>query len=301
MELTWFEDYLALAETLNFSRAAEARHVTQPAFSRRIRALEAWIGADLFTRSTHGVALTPAGEHFHTQAEVLTRALHQIRRDTSEVAGRGVRPLSIAATHALSFTFFPKWVRGNDRVLALGNLNLVSDSMHACEQMMLRGDVQFLLCHHHRSMRSRFETGQFRSIVVGTDTLVPLSAPRGKGVPHWPLAGGAPVKYLAYSAQSGLGRIVAAQGEASTRGLKLEAIFTSHLAATLLSMARAGDGVAWLPRTLAEEDIAAGRLVDAGGPELAIPIEIRLFRPTARQSKAVEAIWDAFARTALPS
>jgi DNA-binding transcriptional LysR family regulator len=41
MELIWFEDYLALAETLNFSRAAELRHVTQPAFSRRIRALEA--------------------------------------------------------------------------------------------------------------------------------------------------------------------------------------------------------------------------------------------------------------------
>ena len=43
MELIWFEDYLALAETLNFSRAAEARHVTQPAFSRRIRALEEWM------------------------------------------------------------------------------------------------------------------------------------------------------------------------------------------------------------------------------------------------------------------
>ena len=112
MELIWFEDYLALAETLNFSRAAELRHVTQPAFSRRIRALEGWVGAALFTRTTHGVALTPAGEHFHGQAEVLTRALHQLRRDTSEVSGRGVRPLSIAATHALSFTFFPKWVRG---------------------------------------------------------------------------------------------------------------------------------------------------------------------------------------------
>ena len=147
MELIWFEDYLALAETLNFSRAAELRHVTQPAFSRRIRALEGWVGAALFTRTTHGVALTPAGEHFHSQAEVLTRALHQLRRDTSEVSGRGVRPLSIAATHALSFTFFPKWVRGNERVLALGNLSLISDSMQACEQMMLRGDAQFLLCH----------------------------------------------------------------------------------------------------------------------------------------------------------
>src|SRR5437868_12138754 len=113
MELIWFEDYLALVETLNFSRAAELRHVTQPAFSRRIRALENWVGAALFTRTTHGVALTPAGEHFHNQAEILTRALNQLRRDTLEASGSG-KPLSIAATHALSFTFFPKWVRRNE-------------------------------------------------------------------------------------------------------------------------------------------------------------------------------------------
>jgi len=242
------------------------------------------------------VALTPAGEHFHGQAEVLTRALHQLRRDTSEVSGRGVRPLSIAATHALSFTFFPKWVRGNERVLALGNLNLISDSMQACEQMMLRGDAQFLLCHHHKDARSRIDSGQFKSIVVGADTLVPLSAPAENGVARWRLHGGEPVKYLAYSAQSGLGRIVAAQWQAKDRALALETVFTSHLAATLLSMARAGDGVAWLPRTLAEEDISAGLLVEAGSAELEIPIEIRLFRPVARQSKAVEAIWSAFDR-----
>jgi DNA-binding transcriptional LysR family regulator len=283
MELIWFEDYLALVETLNFSRAAELRHVTQPAFSRRIRALEGWIGAALFTRTTHGVALTPAGEH-------------QLRRDTSEVSGRGVRPLSIAATHALSFTFFPKWVRGNERVLALGNLSLISDSMQACEQMMLRGDAQFLLCHHHKDASSRIESGQFKSIVVGVDTLVPLSTPAGNGVARWRLHGGEPVKYLAYSAQSGLGRIVAAQWAAKDRAFALETVFTSHLAATLLSMARAGDGVAWLPRTLAEEDISAGLLVEAGSPELEIPIEIRLYRPVARQSKAVEAIWLAFER-----
>jgi DNA-binding transcriptional LysR family regulator len=78
------------------------------------------------------------------------------------------------------------------------------------------------------------------------------------------------------------------------RALALETVFTSHLAATLLSMARAGDGVAWLPRTLAEEDMSAGLLVEAGGAGLQIPIEIRLFRPVARQSKAVEAIWSAF-------
>ncbi len=45
MDLNWLEDYLALAETLSFSRGAARRHVTQPAFSRRIRALEDWVGA----------------------------------------------------------------------------------------------------------------------------------------------------------------------------------------------------------------------------------------------------------------
>jgi LysR family transcriptional regulator, hypochlorite-specific transcription factor HypT len=297
MELIWFEDYLALAETLNFSRAAEARHVTQPAFSRRIRALEEWIGADLFNRTTHGVALTPAGQHFHNQAEVLTRALHQLRRDTLEVSGRSARVLSIAATHALSFTFFPKWVRRNESVLALGNLNLISDSMQACEQMMLRGEAQFLLCHTHPDMSSRLETSQFKSIAVGADTLVPLSAPNRNGTPRWSLDGFEPVKYLAYSAQSGLGRIVAARWGAKDRATTLDTVFTSHLAATLLSMARAGDGVAWLPRTLAEEDISAGLLVEAGNGELEIPIEIRLFRPVARQGQAAESVWAAFERT----
>ena len=50
-------------------------------------------------------------------------------------------------------------------------------------------------------------------------------------------------------------------------------------------------------RTLAEEDISAGLLVEAGNPELAIPIEIRLFRPVARQSHAAGSVWAAFERT----
>ena len=52
MDLIWLEDFLAIAEDGGFSRAAERRHVTQPALSRRIRALEDWLGAPLFERMT---------------------------------------------------------------------------------------------------------------------------------------------------------------------------------------------------------------------------------------------------------
>ena len=53
METKWLEDFVSLAETRSFSRSAHLRHVTQPAFSRRIQALEAWAGIDLVDRSSY--------------------------------------------------------------------------------------------------------------------------------------------------------------------------------------------------------------------------------------------------------
>ena len=68
MELKWLEDFISLAETRSFSRSAELRHVTQPAFSRRIQSLEAWLGNELIDRSSYPTRLTPAGEVFYEQA-----------------------------------------------------------------------------------------------------------------------------------------------------------------------------------------------------------------------------------------
>ena len=47
METKWLEDFISLSETRSFSRSAQLRHVTQPAFSRRIQSLESWAGTDL--------------------------------------------------------------------------------------------------------------------------------------------------------------------------------------------------------------------------------------------------------------
>ncbi|WP_141291090.1 LysR family transcriptional regulator, partial [Ideonella azotifigens] len=64
MNFLWLEDFLALSASGNFSRAAEERHMTQPAFSRRVRALEEWLGVVLFDRSTQPATLTETGEWF---------------------------------------------------------------------------------------------------------------------------------------------------------------------------------------------------------------------------------------------
>lgn len=63
MEISWLQDFIALAQTGVFARAAEKRNVTQPAFTRRIKRLEYAIGADLIDRSVHPVVLTQAGQN----------------------------------------------------------------------------------------------------------------------------------------------------------------------------------------------------------------------------------------------
>ena len=79
METKWLEDFVSLAETRSFSRSAQLRHVTQPAFSRRIQSLEAWAGIDLVDRSTYPTRLTPAGTTLYGQALEVLQALQSAR------------------------------------------------------------------------------------------------------------------------------------------------------------------------------------------------------------------------------
>jgi DNA-binding transcriptional LysR family regulator len=298
MDLIWLEDFLALAEHRNFSRAAEARNVTQPAFSRRIQALEGWVGTTLVLRSPQGVVLNAAGEYLREQAESLTRDLQQMRRGALKAAGREGAALAIAATHALSFTFFPGLIRALTFPENLGTLNLISDTMAACERVLLAGDADFLLCHARGDVPTRLTPDAFTHLVVGSDHLVPVSVPDASGGARWKLPGtpSAPVRLLAYSKASGLGRILETTQWSFAQPAALDTVFTSPLAAALHTMARQGQGVAWLPRTMAAEDLAAGQLVDAGDGKFSIALEIRLVRPLRWQSKAAESFWTAVSR-----
>jgi DNA-binding transcriptional LysR family regulator len=75
LELRHLRYFLAVAEELNFSRAAERLHVAQPALSTQIRAFETLVGCELFRRTTRKVELTSAGELLLPDArKIVTRA-----------------------------------------------------------------------------------------------------------------------------------------------------------------------------------------------------------------------------------
>ncbi len=75
IETKWLYDFLTLEKCRNFSQAAVSRNVSQPAFSRRIRALEQAIGVELFNRQVTPLQLSEQGKIFHSQIRHLLQQL----------------------------------------------------------------------------------------------------------------------------------------------------------------------------------------------------------------------------------
>jgi len=87
MELRHLKYFLAVAEELNFSKAAEKLHISQPPLSRQIKDLELEINARLFERNNKRVELTDAGKYFEKEIKQLLESLERIIIKTNKIAG----------------------------------------------------------------------------------------------------------------------------------------------------------------------------------------------------------------------
>jgi LysR family transcriptional regulator, hypochlorite-specific transcription factor HypT len=304
MNLSWIDDFMALAASGNFSRAAEERHMTQPAFSRRIRALEEWLGAELFDRSSQPARVTAVGEWFRTAAQDLQARVAIIPGEARAIAQAHSTTLRFAATHALSFTFMPRWLHALEAHTPMGQLQLMSDTQQKCEALLAQNQVHFMLAHAHAAVRGPLEDADFPSVVVGSDQLIPVSAPDESGQPLHrlaPVGKGAPVQWLGYSAESGLGRILRELKGPALDRLHVHQLMTAHLASVLRTMALDRRGMAWLPRLLVGEDVANGTLVIAAPEDWRIDLQIRLYRRRGEATQAAEQFWKAATAAAQPA
>ncbi len=299
LDLDWLEDFLALAESGNFSRAAQARNIAQPAFSRHIKSLEEWVGVDLFDRTSHPVALTAAGIKLRPEIEDALLRLEAARQSARAAHDQAEVSLQFAATHALSLTFFPAWLSGIETKLPVGRkmgpIQMVSDSFAACEDVMLQRRAQFLLCHGHPAVVNRLDDTQFMFVKVGEDRLLPVTAASATGAATHSIHAGtskaAALPVLTYGQASGIGQIMRSVMKSAFDDGKFTTVFIAHHAVLLKTMALEGRGIAWLPHSLIAADLDAKRLVLAGDETWSVPIEVRLFRPRATLSTAAEALW----------
>lgn len=110
MELSQLRYVLQLAETANFSKAADQLYITQPALSQQISLLEEELGLKLFERTTRKVVLTAAGEEFVHGAKKVLEQVAELQR-TMELQRREVGgTLSVGLLSTLSHLNIPEYI-----------------------------------------------------------------------------------------------------------------------------------------------------------------------------------------------
>lgn len=285
MNFRLLEDFLALVDYGSFTRAAEVRNSTQSAFSRRIQNLEGWVGAPLFERDRGPVRLTREGELFKPCAEDLLRRLGQAREMVIREHSQRRRTVTISATHSLAASLLPLLLHRIEQAHPDLMVRLFSSDFDACLHALATGNAHFLLSYAHPQAPPDLPFDQLLSALVGGDTLVPVKAGRTrKGT--LPPAGA----LLAYSQESGIGRILAA-ALGNTIRQRFTQVFESSYASVLKSMALEGCGTAWLPLRDIGAELQAGTLVRAHPEEWDVPLEIRLFRYRGDLAPHAEAAW----------
>lgn len=293
MEIKWLEDFLSLAKTGSFSQSAVARNVTQSTFSRRIKALEIWLGVSLVDRSTYPTRLTDAGHSFKSTAEELLRELYQTRNSLRQESGKLKDQVSFSAMHTLSLNFFPKWLLTMEKAIGPLNARLIADNIHNCVELLVDGSCEFLLCFAHDATPVLIDEKRFPFAILGSDKLVPVSAVDKKKKPRFtlPARRRSPSPYLAYAPESLLGRAVEQRLQSTSPNCHLAPCYENSMAEALRAMAAQGHGLAWLPQMAIRGDLRGGRLARAGDERWDIPMQIRLYRGTGPGTPEVEAIW----------
>jgi acetyl esterase/lipase len=122
IELRHLRAFVAVADDLSFSRAAQRLFISQPALSRQIRGLERLVGCDLFRRSTQRVELTLAGEALLARARALLADLDDAISVTRSVGGE------LAGRMAL---LWEPWARASADVADLDGIRAALEELHA--------------------------------------------------------------------------------------------------------------------------------------------------------------------------
>jgi DNA-binding transcriptional LysR family regulator len=302
VDTKWLEDFVSLAETRSFSRSAQLRHVTQPAFSRRIQALEAWAGVDLVDRSSYPTRLTPAGDTLHAQALEILAALQGARNLLRSQRTSGQDVIEFALPHTLAFTFFPHWLMALRERFGQVKTRLIAMNVHDAVLRFSEAGCDLLIAYHHPAQPLQLSSERYEMLSLGFETLAAFAKGDAQGQPLFRLVSGGPtVPLLSYASGAYMGHMVDQILRQMASPPALETTYETDMAEGLKAMALEGHGLAFLPVSSVRHELRSKRLVAASPAGIGeLTMEVRLYREkpsAARQGKpAALALWEFLKR-----
>jgi DNA-binding transcriptional LysR family regulator len=261
MELRQLRYLVALAEELNFTRAAAREHVAQPALSQQIRRLEGELGLALVERTTRQVALTQAGEILVARARRVLAELEAAGNELQALRGVDAGHITIGAMHtmgpidlSLPLALFHNLHPGVGLTVRENSSEEMAELLRVDEL-----DLAFL------SVTERVEShglGLHQLVSEELVVLLPLDHALS-GSPRVKMAELADEQFISFRAGARLRELLFAAGRQA--GFEPRVTLESNESQRIRRLVARGFGVAILPRSDAERpgaDVAVSRLVE---------------------------------------
>jgi len=296
IETKWLKDFVILAQTRNFSKAAELRHVSQPAFSRRIKTLENKLNCKLVSRLHHPLQLTLSGEIFLNRAEKILAELDLLSEELQQQTLR--TPLIFSATHTLSIGVFPSIVEHINKLPFTLDTQLKIADADDCANLLKHKHCDYLLAFSDPLLNDFHHD----SILLTKVKLLPVCQGNEQGEPIYSLSQpNNNVPYLAYQENIYLDRIVSKLLKDKRQQINFNKMLMSPMADSLKMMALKGLGVAWIPEFSLATELASQQLVVAGDKQWQPELSLRLYRAKKMHNSHSfqEKIWQHFSELKL--
>jgi DNA-binding transcriptional LysR family regulator len=273
MELKWLDDYLALIETGSFSAAAEKRHISQPAFSRRIQLLEAWLGVDLIDRSRKPLRFTPLATQHEAAFRGLATGVYEFRASLRSDAVHSPG-LVVVAQHSLAASYLPGLLERWRVQMPRQRFRIRSENRDEGLALLARGQADILVSYESPQSGGGVPPQLATPCALGEDALVLVASARLCESANF-LDPGQPLPLLCFPPESFFGQAVRAHALPELMRERLVAVqYVSEFSLGLREMALMHQGVAWLPRVLIGQDLKDGRLRELDAVGRNVPLTI---------------------------
>ncbi len=280
MEIKWIEDFISLARTGNFSKSASERNVTQPAFGRRIKSLERWLGAELIDRSTYPVTLTKEGMQFRETANTLLSELYRDKATFHNVKLAHKADIKISASTNLIINFIPKLLAELYIKISPFTVSIKTQIFNNMIQDLVDTDIDLVIQYYFKDIPLLMDTHLIQWLTLFKEPIKLYSTVDANGKAKFDLndKSQAPFPLMAYSSDGYFSKIVTQiMSDTALDPAQFTHIVESPTAEYLLNISRNIPSIIWLPESAATKAIEEKKIIAIGNGQWDSEIEVRIF------------------------
>ncbi|MDA3919872.1 MAG: LysR family transcriptional regulator [Salinisphaera sp.] len=293
MRLEWIEDLLAVLRTGSLKRAAEERHVSQPAFSRRIQCIEEYVGITLIDRTKKPAQLRETLKEQRPKLEEIDFEIRDLLYELRQADRKASKRIVIAAQHSTATMVAPALIKRITDEMDV-EIALISANRAECFFMLATNQAELALTYRYRDETMPLEGHLTEECNLGDVALIPVfGAKHGDALRASYEKNELPI--VTYPAEVFLGGIVNREILAPLKNcFHLRNKAETALTNALVQLALEGVGVAWVPESVAEASLLRAELIDLRSTLLSTNLCLRAVRIVHDHSDGSEKIWNFF-------